>query len=35
MMSENGIFFELNKNDCVQIALNAAVAVCMRYLLLF
>ena len=24
IMSKNGIFFELNKNDCVQIALNAA-----------
>ena len=24
MMSKNGIFFELNKNDCVQIVLNAA-----------
>ena len=23
-MSKNGIFFELNKNDCVQITLNAA-----------
>ena len=24
MMSKNGNFFELNKNDCVQITLNAA-----------